>query len=158
LKQDTIRLITLSEYLEEYPSHQVSTPSTSSWGHKGFHEVWLNQKNDWIYRHLHQGARTMERLARDHAEGDGLHRRALKQAARELLLAQASDWAFMIHHGAMQEYAEKRIKTHLQRLIQLTKCIEAGTIPEDWLSAVESQDNIFPWIDCRSFAKDGGLT
>ena len=105
LEQKTIRLITLSEYLEEYPVNQVSTPCASSWGYRGFHETWLNGSNDWIYRHLHQGALFMERLVKSHPQAEGLILRALKQAARELLLAQASDWAFMSNTGAMTEYA-----------------------------------------------------
>ena len=55
LEQESVRLITLSEYLEEYPVNQISVPSASSWGHEGFHKVWLNGSNDWIYPHLHRG-------------------------------------------------------------------------------------------------------
>ncbi len=150
-EQETIRLITLSEYLEEYPVNQVSTPCSSSWGYKGFHETWLNGSNDWIYRHLHQGSLSMERLARSHPRAEGLMLRALKQAARELLLAQASDWAFMVYTGTMTEYATRRTKTHLSRLARLMRDIEAGSVDEGWLSTVESQDNIFPQIDYRSF-------
>lgn len=152
LEQKTIRLITLSEYLEEYPINQVSTPSTSSWGYKGFHETWFNGSNDWIYRHLHQGAVFVERLAKNYPQAAGLTLRALKQAARELLLAQASDWAFMIKTGAMSGYAAKRTKTHLLRLIRLKNEIESGMVDENWLSAIESQNNIFPQIDYRSFS------
>ncbi len=149
--QKTIRLTTLSEYLEEYPVNQVSTPSTSSWGYKGFHKTWLNGSNDWIYRDLHHGASLMERLAKGHPQAEGLTLRALKQAARELLLAQASDWAFMLNTGAMAEYATQRTKTHLLRLNRLMNEIEAGGVDTDGLSMIESQDNIFPHIDYRSF-------
>ncbi len=149
--QKTIRLATLSEYLEEYRVNQVSTPSTSSWGHKGFHETWLNGSNHWIYRHLHHGASSMERLVRSHPQAEGLTLRALKQAARELLLAQASDWAFMVDRGAMAEYAIQRTKTHLLRLNRLMNEIEAGGIDQERLSTIESQDNIFSEIDYRSF-------
>ena len=150
-EQKTIRLTTLSEYLGEYPVNQVSTPSTSSWGYKGCHKTWLNESNDWIYRHLHQGASFMERLAKSHPQAEGMMLRALKQAARELLLAQASDWAFMVNTGAMAEYATQRTKTHLLRLNRLTNEIEAGRVDEDRLSMIESQDNIFPQIEYRSF-------
>ncbi|MEA3385384.1 MAG: 1,4-alpha-glucan branching protein domain-containing protein [Thermodesulfobacteriota bacterium] len=150
-EQKTFRLITLSEYLEEYPVNQASTPSISSWGDKGFHETWLNGTNDRIYRHLHQGAQLMERLATNHPRADGLTMRALNQAARELLLAQASDWAFMINSGAMAEYGTQRTKTHLLRLSRLTKEIEDRKIDEGRLSIIESQDNIFPQIDYRSY-------
>ena len=149
--QKTFRLTTLSEYLEEYPVNQVSTPSTSSWGHKGFHETWLNSSNNWIYRHLHQGASFMERLAKSHPQAEGLTLRALKQAAREVLLAQASDWAFMLNTGAMAQYATRRTKAHLLRLNRLMNEIEAGGVDEEGLSMIESQDNIFSEIDYRSF-------
>ncbi len=145
--QDTIRLITPSEYIEEYPISQVSRPSPSSWGYKGFNDTWLNGANDWIYPYLHRGAEFMERLAMNHPQAEGLTLRALNQAARELLLAQASDWAFMINSGAMAEYGTRRTKRHLSRLGRLMKEIEDGKIDEDWLSVIEGQDNIFPWID-----------
>lgn len=150
-EQKTIRLTMLSEYLEEYSVNQVSTPSTSSWGYGGYHKTWLNGSNDWIYRHLHQGASFMERLAKSHPHAKGLTLRALKQAARELLLAQASDWAFMLNTGVMAEYATLRTRTHLLRLGRLTSEIESRKIDEVWLSMIESQNNIFPQIDYRSF-------
>jgi len=155
VEQETIRLITLSEYLEEYPFNQVVTPSGSSWGYNGFHETWLNGKNDWIYRHLHRGALVMEELAKNHPRAKGLKLRALKQAARELLVAQASDWAFMINTGAMAEYGTRRTKTHLSRLGQLKNQIEGRTIDERWLSLIENQNNIFPRIDYGAFFDQG---
>ncbi len=93
----------------------------------------------------------MERLAKSHPQAEGMTLRALKQAARELLLAQASDWAFMVNTGAMAGYAIRRTKTHLLRLNRLTNEIEAGRVDEEGLSMIESQVNIFPQIDYRSF-------
>ena len=151
LEQETIRLITLSEYLEGHAINQVSTPSCSSWGNNGTYETWVNESNDWIYRHLDQGARIMERLSKNHPEADGLTLRALRQAGRELLVAQASDWAFMINSGEMAAYGTQRIKAHLLRLNRLGKEIEAQKIDENWLSEIESQICIFPHIDYRSF-------
>jgi 1,4-alpha-glucan branching enzyme len=151
LEHERLRLITLCEYLEEYPINQVSTPSCSSWGNNGFYETWINESNDWIYRHLDQGARLMERLAMDYPEAGGLTLRALKQAGRELLVAQASDWAFMINSGEMAAYGTQKTKTHLMRLDRLRKEIEAQNIDEKWLSEIEGQNCIFPHIDYRSF-------
>jgi len=93
----------------------------------------------------------MERLARSHPQAEGLTLRALKQAAREVLLAQASDWAFMLNRGAMAEYATRRTRTHLLRLNRLMNEIKAGGVDEEGLSMIESQDNIFSEIDYRSF-------
>jgi 1,4-alpha-glucan branching enzyme len=151
--QQALRLTTLSEYLEEWPENQVATPSLSSWGNNGFNEVWLNGENDWAYRHLHFGAETMENLVAAHPQAAGLEARALNQAARELLLAQASDWTFMINAGAMEEYATARTKSHLLRLHRLAGQIESGVIDEAGLETLESQDNLFASVPAaREFA------
>src|SRR5439155_40786 len=84
------------EYLNPHRPIQKSQPHFSSWGYNGYCEVWLNGSNDWIYRHLHEDAERMVELARANPEPTALRRRALDQAARELLLAQASDWAFIM--------------------------------------------------------------
>ncbi|MCK6467368.1 MAG: DUF1957 domain-containing protein [Candidatus Brocadia sinica] len=147
--QKTISLITPMEYLEIYPVNQVSTPSLSSWGYKGYHEYWLNGSNDWIYRHLHKAAERMVELAKTypHTDKDSLQGRALNQAARELLLAQSSDWAFIMKTGTMVEYAVKRTKEHLFRFTKLYDDIRSGNIDAVWLSDIEGKDNIFPDID-----------
>ena len=59
-----------------------------------------------------------------------LQARALRQAARELLLAQASDWPFILRTGTSPDYARKRPKDHLLRFTalydQLTKGISTN--------------------------------
>jgi 1,4-alpha-glucan branching enzyme len=141
--QEAIRLITLSEYLEEYPLNQVATPAISSWGYEGFNDTWLNGKNDWIYPHLHRAANLMEKLLESQPRPKRLVSRALAQAKRELFLAQASDWAFMITSGAMTEYATQRTKRHLLRFYRLSEQIRNQAIDERLLRGWEMQDNIF---------------
>ena len=151
--QKTISLITPMEYLEMYPVNQVSTPSLSSWGYKGYNEYWLNDSNDWIYRHLHKAAERMVELAQKFSDttGNALKNRALNQAARELLLAQSSDWAFIMKTGTMVEYAAKRTKEHLFRFTRLYDDIRANNIDATRLSDIEGKDNIFPDIDYRVY-------
>ena len=102
--------------------------------------MWLNGKNDWIYRHLHRAAERIEKIEKLHSRARGLLARAFRQARRELLLAQASDWAFMIN----SEYASTRARTHLQRFNRLCHQIDHNEIDQDWLSVLENRDNIFP--------------
>jgi len=142
--EKTLRLITLSEYLEEYPHNQLATPAISSWGYEGFNDVWLNGSNDWIYPHLHRAAGLMEKLLGSESCSGRLAARALAQAKRELFLAQASDWAFMINSGAMAEYATRRTKRHLLRFYRLSEQIQSHSIDERLLHGWEVQDNIFP--------------
>jgi 1,4-alpha-glucan branching enzyme len=150
--QSTIQPITPSEYLERHPKLQVLEPSMSSWGWKGYNEVWLEGSNDWIYPHLHIMADRMVELANRAPDAQGLMRRALNQAARELLLAQSSDWAFIMKTGTMVEYALKRTKDHIGRFDRLYNDITVGRVNEQWLAEVESRDNIFPDVDYRSYA------
>jgi len=146
--------VTPGDYLRIYTRNQVSTPSLSSWGYKGYNEVWLEGSNDWIYRHLHTAAGRMAELARAYPNAEGLMRRALNQAARELLLAQSSDWAFIMKTGTMVSYAVRRTKEHVARFNRLYHDIRRGAIDDGWLRDIEYKDNIFPGIDYRVYASE----
>ncbi len=152
LDQEVVALTTPAEYLKRHPKNPCATPAASSWGHNGYHEHWLSDKNDWVYRHLHKAAGRMVELAQTYLHASGLQERALNQAARELLLAQASDWAFIMYAGTMVEYAVKRTRDHLVRFTCLYKNIRRGRINEEWLADIESKDNIFPDIDYRVYS------
>lgn len=149
--QDTIRPITPSEYLAENPDNQVIQPAMSSWGDKGYNEVWLNGGNDWIYRHLIKAAQRMVELADRFPNADGILQRALNQLARELLLAQSSDWAFLMTMGTAMQYSTKRTKEHIQRFMALYDQISSNAINEDYLRGLEWRDNIFPQLDYKIY-------
>jgi len=121
----------------------------SSWGWKGYSEVWLQGSNDWVYRHLHKASDRMTELVKLYPKARGLLERALKQALRELLLAQSSDWAFIIATGTHVSYAVKRTKEHLMRFTKLYEDIKSNQVDENWLRDIEYKDNIFPDIDYR---------
>src|SRR6266480_4749739 len=72
-------------------------------------------------------------------------RPALAQAARELLLAQASDWQFMISTGAVPDYAERRFKLHCDDAERLVSALTAGSSDGVRLAAeLERRDGLFP--------------
>jgi 1,4-alpha-glucan branching enzyme len=140
----------LADYLRTNPTQQVCRPSQSSWGFKGFHEYWLNDTNAWIYPHLHKAAERMIELG-CREPVDELEWKALNQAARELLLAQSSDWAFIMRTGTMVPYAVRRTRSHLMRFNKLYEDIKIGKIDSGWLEKVEEIDNIFPQINYRVY-------
>lgn len=150
--QQTFKMITPLEYLEKFPKNQVVTPSMSSWGYNGYAEVWLNGSNDWIYRHLHKASERMISAARRYPVAEGDLRRALNQMARELLLAQSSDWAFIMKTGTHTSYAAKRTKDHLERFTSIWSQLEKNSVDTAYLQSVESTDNLFPDIDYRDYA------
>ncbi|MFW5999237.1 MAG: glycoside hydrolase family 57 protein [Halanaerobiaceae bacterium] len=154
--QEEIETITPSDYLEIYPDNQISMPSESSWGYKGYHEVWLNGSNDWIYRHLHEAEYKMKDLAEKYGHlqnRENIIYTALNQLARELLLAQSSDWAFIIKADTMVEYARKRTENHLENFFKLARAIENGDINGDYLEQLKEKNNIFPFLDFKSYKK-----
>ncbi len=153
--QDTFQFTTPSAYLAEQDTHQLLVPSASSWGHKGYWEVWLDDTNSWIYPHLHMAARRMTELARVYWAKDTIApiiNRALRQMARELLLAQSSDWAFLMKTGTARAYATKRTKDHLLRFTRLYDQVRALDVDEPFLANCEWRDNLFPKLEWRYYA------
>ena len=80
--------------------------------------------------------------------------RALNQAARELLLAQASDWAFIMKTGTMVEYARRRTQQHLINFHELYHQIMRTASIREFLKMLEDRNNIFPTLDFRIYAGD----
>jgi len=148
--QQDYEMIHLSDYLKINQTQQICRPSQSSWGYKGFHEYWLNETNAWVYPHLHKAAERMIQLA-ERDPTDELEWKALNQAARELLLAQSSDWAFIMRTGTMVPYAVRRTRSHILRFNKLYEEILAGKIDAGWLEKIELVDNIFPNINYRVY-------
>ncbi len=153
--QKVFRLVTPSEYLQGHPDQQRATPAASSWGEQGYWRMWLDEANQWIYLHLKIAQERMTELAQgsrarnaDYASGSASER-ALRQAARELLLAQASDWPFILRTGTSPEYAKQRLQTHLLRFLGLYEQLTAGQVDLEWLTRVENEDNLFPEVDWR---------
>jgi 1,4-alpha-glucan branching enzyme len=160
-------LTTPSEYLAPYPTQQIIEPATSTWGENGYFEVWLNQSNGWIYPHLHAAAQRMSEIAQhassivgqplrlpdQRSQGGTLQftDRVLKQLARELLLAQSSDWAFLMKTGTEREYATKRTKEHLVRFNRLHDQFLANDVDEGFLRECEWRDNLFPNLNWRYY-------
>lgn len=152
----SLSMATPSDYLKRYPTNQIALPAASSWGYKGYGEYWLNEKNDWIYRHIHKAGYRMVELANKFSgiilnERETLISRALHQAARELLLAESSDWPFIMKTGHMTAYAEKRINNHIGRFNKIYNDILNATVDEAWLAETESRDNIFADLKCARY-------
>jgi 1,4-alpha-glucan branching enzyme len=146
-------MITPEDYLGLHPTLQLAEPAASSWGEGGYWGVWLNEENKWIYPQLSRAQERMMALANRFERPDPLQRRVLKQAARELMLAQASDWPFIIRAGTSPDFAEKRLREHLNRFSRLYQEISNDNICEQWLSEIETQNNIFPEINYRYWAE-----
>ena len=76
----------------------------------------------------------------------------LNQATRELLLAQASDWPFILRTGTSPGYARQRVKDHLLRFTRIYDQLSSGKLDHEWLKQVEQRDNIFPEVSYQYWA------
>jgi 1,4-alpha-glucan branching enzyme len=142
------RPVTAYHYLELEPTQQVSYPAVSSWGDGGAFEVWVNQKNDWLWRRVHDAQLRYTDVARKvGTQAGGIVGRALKQACRELLLAQSSDWPFILTMGTQMGYAQKRPVVHLSRCHRLLSALERGQIDDADLAQLEERDGVLPDVD-----------
>jgi 1,4-alpha-glucan branching enzyme len=149
LPEHGVRAVTPARYLEENPENQVAEPSGSSWGEGGYGEVWLMEENDWMAPPLEDAARRMAALAAAHPAPPPPLARLLAQAGRELLLAQSSDWPFILKNRTASEYARGRALAHLHRFDLLARQAESGAPDEALLAEIEARDNLFPDIDHR---------
>ena len=156
--QKRVRPVTPAEFLCEHPSHQLLMPGASTWGKNATFETWLDardfQPNAWMYRHTFRAVEDMASLATERKGAEGIEKRALNQAAREVMLAQASDWPFLISMGQSTRYAEIRLIKHISRARELIRQIRANQIDETYLNTVETADSLLKDdMDFRVFCK-----
>ena len=89
---------------------------------------------------------------RKFAKPTALQERALKQAARELLLAQSSDWPFILRTNTSPDYAKKRVKAHLLRFNGIYHQLTTKKLNDKWLAEIETRDNLFSEINVNYWA------
>lgn len=150
--QDVIKAVTPGDFLDANIRIQIQNPSTSSWGENGYFKVWLNEGTSWMYEYMHDAERRMTALANSFRHAGELQQRVLNQCAREILLAESSDWAFQIYQGTTVEYSARRFRSHIQRFNLLADAVEADEFDLALLQEIENRDTIFQEIDFRVYA------
>jgi 1,4-alpha-glucan branching enzyme len=149
-RQDAIRPATASRHLDEHPSRATIRLAPGSWGAHGDFSMWLGPATAWTWARLWP---LEERFwdAAPGALGQSATRPVLAQAARGLLLAQSSDWQFVISTGAAADYAERRFREHCDAAEALVAALEPGA--EAQLEAAQHRaeelrelDAVFPEI------------
>jgi 1,4-alpha-glucan branching enzyme len=146
-----VQTVGFSQYLRENPPRQQAEFSHSSWGEGGYNRYWLNPANDWIYPHYHRAEKLMVQLTERFTAPSPVEERALNQAGRELLLAQSSDWTFILTSRTVVEYARERLRQHLNNFFKISRDLKRNRIDRTQLTALEESNRIFPHIDYRVF-------
>jgi 1,4-alpha-glucan branching enzyme len=144
---ETIELTTGAEYLTTYPTHQVVEPHLSSWGYQGYSETWLMARNHWLLPALFRALEELRQIDLAGACAGGTPRAALAQALRELMLAQTSDWPFILNTQTAAPYAARRLESHLGNLAGLLAELRSGAVDPGRLAALEDRHNLFSALD-----------
>jgi 1,4-alpha-glucan branching enzyme len=150
--QREIALLTPSDVLDSWPEQAVVELDACSWGAGGYFEVWLGASNDWTIPHLAGiNLRFEQALAENFGRAPFLDR-VLTQMAREMMLAQCSDWTFLISHGTAIEYAKRRFSEHVLRFHHLDRMLREGPLDEEFVALCEQRDGVFPELELSDFA------
>jgi 1,4-alpha-glucan branching enzyme len=147
-RSSTVRAATASAHLRRHSGAPRLQLSEGSWGANGDHSMWLNDETRWTWDRLHPLEHRFWAAAPSALE-DSVHRAVLAQAARELLLAQASDWQFIISTGAVTDYAEQRFRYHCNQTDRMLRALEQeGSVPPTSMvqdaQELQQRDDIFP--------------
>ena len=151
------RPVTVAEYLRSDPPRERVDMQEGSWGKNNDHSTWLNERTEWMWTELGRMANEMTAL-RLVSIGGGLRERAARQAARELLLAQSSDWPFLVTTGQAADYAVERFRSHALRFRRSAEIALRGTSDDEVeLRSLERADNPFADVSPADFSVAGAL-
>jgi 1,4-alpha-glucan branching enzyme len=144
---------------DEARSRIVALPE-GSWGEGGHHWIWLNQSTAWMWEKIYDAEQQMSELVQTYGDNPD-SARPLRQAARELLLLESSDWPFVTSTGGAPDYAEARVKVHHLHFVEIAKLVRRAAgegeplddSPLRTLGEVETRDNPFPDINPSAWAQ-----
>jgi len=118
-----VRATPAGSHLAEQPARARIRLPEGSWGKDGDFSMWLNPETEWTWERLWPLEERFWALAPAALDRPELHP-ILAQAARSLLLAQSSDWQFMISTGAVPDYATQRLHGHVEDATSLLESLE----------------------------------
>lgn len=142
-----------SSYMRSFRPRQGAALREGSWDDTHLH--WSAPPSAALQQALEEATDRLVALVQRFPDAGGAQERALAQAARELLLAQSSDWPLLVNHGYDVREGIGRPLLHLQRCEQLCALAEQPAFGEDalrLLDELEEFDNPFPYLNYRIFA------
>ena len=124
----------------------------SSWGKNGNHDVWMNQEVQWTWEREYRLEYRFKKFLETQKPStwDKTLNRIMLNAMRQFLIAQASDWQFLISTWSSGEYAEMRFNNHLSDASRLMDVAEhylrSGEVSKEennFLVECEDRDGLF---------------
>lgn len=148
-----IRCSSCKEILRSAGNLQKIRPFMSAAEGSGYGETLLDKSNGWMFKYAFKAAERMVDLADRFSSDSGLKERCLNLAAKQLLLAQSSDWPRMVHAGMNADYAETLFKSAILGFSTVYDSLGSNCVSTEWLTRTEKYFPLFPWINYRIFGK-----
>jgi 1,4-alpha-glucan branching enzyme len=121
-----LRATTAGRHLDAHAPRSGVRLAEGSWGANGDFTMWLGAQTAWTWERLWPLEERFWDVAPTALASEEA-RPILAQAARELLLAQSSDWQFIISTGAAADYGERRFREHCSDTEELVGALEDGS-------------------------------
>jgi 1,4-alpha-glucan branching enzyme len=156
--EEQIEMITISDYISKFKDEfSIIKMGESSWGEGGHFQVWKNPDHGWIWPYINGSIKEFENVLENNPNPNQWEERILKQAARELILMEGSDWPFLLYTKQAKEYANQRFHHHHQRFNKLIWAAKNFNDKErlslETLEEIESIDSCFQNINIKYFKK-----
>lgn len=152
-KQNDIVFENCCDITKEQFTLQKVLPATSATNGDGYGENLLDSSNDWMIKYIRKNTERMIDLAGRFSDDTGLKARSLNLAAKEVLLSQSSDWPAMIYDKNYPDYAKAQFVKAINGFSTVYESLGSNSISTEWLTKLEREHSLFPWINYRIFAK-----
>ncbi len=156
LARNGVRPVTARQHIADGGKARPTIQLTEgSWGKNGDFSMWLNDQTSWTWKRLWALEEAYWAVAAKALAGGPKPRAVLAQATRSMLLAQASDWQFIISTAEAADYANQRFDEHCGQAEDLVRALANGKIDDATMHRVEAlgaQDSLFPNV-LRSIAE-----
>ena len=148
LTADGVRPVTARQHVTSHGRRAPAVQLTAgSWGKDGDFSYWLNEQTAWTWKRLWALEEAYWSVARKALAAGPRSQAVLAQATRSMLLAQGSDWQFIISAGEAADYATQRFDEHCGQAEDLVRALGNESIDDATLARVEAlgaQDSVFP--------------
>ena len=121
---DGIQPATGKDIVKNYSKSETINLKEGSWGENNDHSVWLNENTKWTWEKLYKIEKEFLSFLKRHKKKalyDDKLNQILKEAAKSLLIAEASDWQFLIHTQSGVDYVTERFDKHIDEVEKLLK-------------------------------------
>lgn len=128
-------------------------PYPSAASGQGYGEDLLDSSNSWMLRYTRKMCERMVDMTGRFPDETGLKARLLNIGAKELMIAQSAELSKMLHDGELPDFAKECFSSAVMNFTTVFDSLGTNLVSTDWLTKLEKEHNLFPWMNYRIFSK-----